>query len=189
MSDRLVWIDCEMTGLDLTKDALIEVAILVTDADLNILGDGVDMVIAPPATELPALLSGMADVVRRMHTASGLLTELATGIPLAEAQERALAYVLEHAPEPRQAHLAGNSVGFDRGFLARDMPALEQHLHYRIIDVTSIGELARRWYPQAGANTPKRTGNHRALGDIRDSLAELKYYREAIFVPQDGARS
>jgi len=186
MSDRLVWIDCEMTGLDLAKDALIEVAVLVTDADLNVLGDGVDVVIAPPADELPALLDGMVDVVRRMHTASGLLDELATGIPMAVAQERALAYVREYVPEPREAHLAGNSVGFDRGFLARDMPDLEQHLHHRIVDVTSVGELARRWYPHARANTPKRTGNHRALGDIRDSIAELRYYREAIFVPQPG---
>ena len=189
MSDRLVWIDCEMTGLDLTRDALIEVAVLVTDAELNVLGDGVDVVVAPPAEELPALLEGMVEVVREMHTSSGLLAELADGVPLAEAQERILAYVREHVPEPGRAQLAGNTVGTDRGFLARDMPELESHLHYRIVDVSSIKELARRWYPRAYFNAPKKTGNHRALGDIRDSIAELKYYRETIFVPQPGPDS
>ena len=189
MSDRLVWIDCEMTGLDLSRDALIEVAVLVTDSDLNVLGDGIDVVIAPPADELPGLLENMVEVVRAMHTASGLLEELAGGISMAEAQERILAYVREHVPEPRKAQLAGNSVGTDRGFLARDMPELEQHLHYRIVDVSSIKELARRWYPRVYFNSPKKTGNHRALGDIRDSIAELRYYREAIFVPQPGPDS
>jgi len=189
MSDRLVWIDCEMTGLDLDKDALIEVAVLVTDSELNVLGDGVDVVIAPPAGDLPGLLDGMVDVVREMHTASGLLEELAGGITMAEAQERVLAYVREHVPEAGKAQLAGNSVGTDRGFLARDMPELEQHLHYRIVDVSSIKELARRWYPRVYFNSPKKTGNHRALGDIRDSIAELRYYRDAIFVPQPGPDS
>jgi oligoribonuclease len=189
MSDRLVWIDCEMTGLDLDKDALIEVAVLVTDSELNVLGDGVDVVIAPPAEDLPGLLGGMVDVVREMHTASGLLVELASGITMAEAQERVLAYVREHVPEAGKAQLAGNSVGTDRGFLARDMPELEKHLHYRIVDVSSIKELARRWYPRVYFNSPKKTGNHRALGDIRDSIAELRYYREAIFVPQPGPDS
>lgn len=189
MSDRLVWIDCEMTGLDLTKDALIEVAVLVTDAELNVLGDGVDVVVAPPAEELPALLEGMVEVVRDMHTSSGLLAELADGVPLAEAEERILAYVREHVPDPGRAQLAGNTVGTDRGFLARDMPTLESHLHYRIVDVSSIKELARRWYPRAYFNAPKKTGNHRALGDIRDSIAELRYYRETIFVPQPGPDS
>jgi oligoribonuclease len=189
MSDRLVWIDCEMTGLDLDKDALIEVAVLVTDSELNVLGDGVDVVIAPPAEDLPGLLGGMVDVVREMHTASGLLVELASGITMAEAQERVLAYVREHVPEAGKAQLAGNSVGTDRGFLARDMPELEQHLHYRIVDVSSIKELARRWYPRVYFNSPKKTGNHRALGDIRDSIAELRYYRDAIFVPQPGPDS
>jgi oligoribonuclease len=189
MSDRLVWIDCEMTGLDLAKDALIEVAVLVTDAELNVLGDGVDVVVAPPAEELPALLEGMVEVVREMHTSSGLLAELADGVPLAEAEERILAYVREHVPDPGKAQLAGNTVGTDRGFLARDMPTLESHLHYRIVDVSSIKELARRWYPRAYFNAPKKTGNHRALGDIRDSIAELRYYRETIFVPQPGPDS
>jgi oligoribonuclease len=189
MSDRLVWIDCEMTGLDLEKDALIEVAVLVTDAELNVLGDGVDVVVAPPAAELPGLLDGMVDIVREMHTSSGLLTELARGIPMAEAEHRILEYVREHVPDPGRAQLAGNTVGTDRGFLARDMPTLEAHLHYRIVDVSSIKELARRWYPRAYFNAPKKTGNHRALGDIRDSIAELRYYRATIFVPQPGPDS
>ena len=189
MSDRLVWIDCEMTGLDLEKDALIEVAVLVTDAELNVLGEGVDVVIAPPAAELPALLDGMVEVVREMHTSSGLLAELADGVPMAEAERRVLEYVREHVPDSGRAQLAGNTVGTDRGFLARDMPTLEAHLHYRIVDVSSIKELARRWYPRAYFNAPKKTGNHRALGDIRDSIAELRYYRETIFVPAPGPDS
>jgi oligoribonuclease len=186
MSDRLVWIDCEMTGLDLTRDALIEVAVLVTDAELNVLGDGVDVVVAPPAEELPALLEGMVEVVRDMHTSSGLLAELADGVPLAEAEERILAYVREHVPDPGRAQLAGNTVGTDRGFLARDMPALEGHLHYRIVDVSSIKELSRRWFPRAYYNSPQKGGSHRALADIRESIAELRYYREAVFVEQPG---
>jgi oligoribonuclease len=189
MSDRLVWIDCEMTGLDLERDALIEVAVLVTDAELTVLGEGVDVVVAPPADRLPGLLEGMVEVVREMHTSSGLLAELDTGVPLAEAEERIMAYVREHVPDPGKAQLAGNTVGTDRGFLARDMPTLEAHLHYRIVDVSSIKELARRWYPRAYFNAPKKTGNHRALGDIRDSIAELRYYRETIFVPQPGPDS
>jgi oligoribonuclease len=189
MSERLVWIDCEMTGLDLVKDALIEVAVLVTDSELNVLGEGIDVVVAPPADLLPGLLTDMVEVVRQMHTTSGLLAELADGIPLAEAEQRILAYVKQHVPEAGKAQLAGNSVGTDRGFLARDMPELEQHLHYRIVDVSSIKELARRWYPRVYFNAPKKTGNHRALGDIRDSIAELRYYREAIFVPQPGPDS
>src|SRR4051794_39000587 len=189
MSDRLVWIDCEMTGLDLQKDALIEVAVLVTDSELNVLGDGIDVVVAPPADRLPGLLDDMVEVVREMHTASGLLEALSGGITMDEAEQRILAYVREHVPEAGKAQLAGNSVGTDRGFLARDMPELEQHLHYRIVDVSSIKELARRWYPRVYFNAPKKTGNHRALGDIRDSIAELRYYREAIFVPQPGPDS
>jgi oligoribonuclease len=189
VTDRLVWIDCEMTGLDLEKDALIEVAVLVTDAELNVLGEGVDVVIAPPAAELPALLDGMVEVVREMHTSSGLLAELSGGVPMAEAERRVLEYVRQHVPDPGRAQLAGNTVGTDRGFLARDMPTLEAHLHYRIVDVSSIKELARRWYPRAYFNAPKKTGNHRALGDIRDSIAELRYYRETIFVAAPGPDS
>ncbi|MFF2081116.1 oligoribonuclease [Kitasatospora sp. NPDC058162] len=182
MNDRLVWIDCEMTGLDLDRDALVEVAVLVTDSELNILGEGVDVIIRPPAEAL----ANMPEVVRTMHTSSGLLEELEQGVTLAEAEERVLAYVREHVPEAGKTPLCGNSVATDRGFLARDMPALEKHLHYRIVDVSSIKELARRWYPKAYYNSPPKGGNHRALADIRESIDELRYYREAVFVPQPG---
>ncbi|MFF7729688.1 oligoribonuclease [Streptomyces sp. NPDC008001] len=185
MNDRMVWIDCEMTGLSLSSDALIEVAALVTDSELNILGDGVDIVVRPPAEALVT----MPEVVRQMHTASGLLAELDQGTTLEDAEQQVLAYVREHVPEPGKAPLCGNSVGTDRGFLARDMPALESHLHYRIVDVSSVKELARRWYPRAYFSSPKKNGNHRALADIRESIAELRYYREAIFVPQPGPDS
>jgi oligoribonuclease len=183
--DRIVWIDCEMTGLDLGADALIEVAALVTDSELTVLGEGVDVVIRPPAETL----TRMRDVVRQMHTASGLLAELERGVALAEAQRTVMSYVRAWVPEPRRAPLAGNSVGTDRGFLARDMPELESHLHYRIIDVSSIKELARRWYPRAYFASPEKTGNHRALADIRESIRELRYYRAAVFVPRPGPDS
>jgi oligoribonuclease len=182
VNDRMVWIDCEMTGLSLETDALVEVAALVTDSELNILGEGVDIVVRPP----DEAVEGMPEVVRAMHTASGLLEELAQGVSLADAEAQVLAYVREHVPEAGRAPLCGNSVGTDRGFLARDMPALETHLHYRIVDVSSIKELARRWYPRAYYNSPKKAGNHRALADIRESIAELRFYREAVFVPQPG---
>ncbi len=182
MNDRMVWIDCEMTGLSLRHDALIEVAALVTDSELNVLGDGVDIVIAPPAEALET----MPEVVRAMHTSSGLLEELSGGTTMADAEARVLDYVRGFVKEPRKAPLCGNSVGTDRGFLARDMPTLEEHLHYRIVDVSSIKELSRRWYPRAYFNSPTKNGNHRALADIRESIAELRYYREAVFVPQPG---
>ncbi|MBD0734987.1 oligoribonuclease [Streptomyces sp. CBMA29] len=182
MNDRMVWIDCEMTGLSLAHDALIEVAALVTDSELNVLGDGVDVVIRPPDEALVT----MPDIVREMHTSSGLLEELPGGITLEEAEKIVLGYVREHVSEPRKAPLCGNSVSTDRGFLARDMGTLEQHLHYRIVDVSSVKELARRWYPRAYFNSPEKNGNHRALADIRESIAELRYYREAVFVPQPG---
>ncbi len=182
MNDRLVWIDCEMTGLDLSADALVEVAVLVTDYELNVLGAGVDLVIQPPA----GAVRRMVDVVRKMHTASGLLALLAGGVALAEAEQQVLAYVREHVPEPRKAPLAGNSVATDRAFLARDMPELESWLHYRIVDVSSIKELVRRWYPRVYYAAPVKAGNHRALGDIRDSIDELRYYRETVFVPLPG---
>ncbi len=185
MNDRLVWIDCEMTGLDLERDALIEVAALVTDSDLNVLGEGVDVVIKPPA----AALAQMKEFVRDMHTHSGLLEELEGGIDLDEAQRLVLDYVREHAPEANKAPLAGNTIGTDRGFLARDMPELEGHLHYRVVDVSSIKELVRRWYPRVYFQAPAKTGNHRALGDIRDSIEELKYYRATVFVPLPGPTS
>ena len=184
-NDRIVWIDCEMTGLDLERDALIEVAALVTDSDLTILGDGVDVVIA--CDEMA--LENMPNVVREMHTTRGLLAELADGVTLEKAQAMVMAYVREHVPDPRKAPLAGNTVGTDRGFLARDMPDLEQHLHYRIIDVSSIKELSRRWFPRAYFSAPKKGGGHRALADIRESINELKYYRQAVFVPAPGPDS
>ncbi|GCD45621.1 MULTISPECIES: oligoribonuclease [Streptomyces] len=185
MNDRMVWIDCEMTGLSLANDALIEVAALVTDSELNVLGDGVDIVIRPPAEALTT----MPEVVRQMHTSSGLLAELDSGTTLEDAQEQVLQYLKQHVPEPGRAPLCGNSVGTDRGFLLRDMPELESHLHYRIVDVSSVKELARRWYPRAYFNSPEKNGNHRALADIRESIAELRYYREAVFVPQPGPDS
>ncbi|WP_426567077.1 oligoribonuclease [Angustibacter sp. McL0619] len=174
-----------MTGLDLVRDALIEVAVLVTDSELEILGEGVDVVITCP----PESLETMPDVVRAMHTSSGLLDELANGVTMAEAQELVMSYVREHVPDAGKAPLAGNTVGTDRGFLARDMPELEQYLHYRIIDVSSIKELARRWYPRAYFNAPKKQGGHRALADIRESIQELRYYRAAVFVPEPGPDS
>jgi oligoribonuclease len=183
--DRIVWIDCEMTGLDLVADALVEVAALVTDSQLTVLGEGVDVVIKPP----PGTLEQMVTVVRTMHTASGLLEELEAGITLAEAQEAVLSYVRTWVPEKGKAPLAGNSVGTDRGFLARDMPDLESYLHYRIIDVSSIKELARRWYPRIYFASPAKSGGHRALADIRESIEELKYYREILFIQQPGPTS
>lgn len=182
MTDRLVWIDCEMTGLDLTTDALVEIACVVTDGELNALDDGVDVLIKPPAEAL----DGMRDVVREMHTASGLLAELPAGLTLAEAQDVVLSYVRQHVPESRKVPLCGNSIATDRGFLARDMPDLDGFLHYRMVDVSSIKELARRWYPRSYFASPEKHGGHRALADIRDSIRELRYYREAVFVPQPG---
>jgi oligoribonuclease len=182
VNDRLVWIDCEMTGLDLVNDALIEVAALVTDTELNVLGDGIDVVIRPPQDALDQML----DVVRTMHTTSGLLDELESGITLEEAEAQVLAYVRTHVPLARKAPLAGNTVYVDRGFLARDMPTLDEHLHYRLVDVSSIKELARRWFPRIYYAAPAKHGGHRALADIRESIEELKYYREALFVARPG---
>ena len=184
-NDRIVWIDCEMTGLSLTTDALIEVAALVTDFELNQLGDGIDLVIKPPAEALEQ----MVEFVRDMHTSSGLLDELAAGITMAEAEQQVLGYIREWVPDAAKAPLGGNTVGTDRAFLARDMPELEAHLHYRIIDVSSIKELSHRWYPRAYYNSPTKVGGHRALADIRESIAELRYYREAVFVAPPGPDS
>ena len=182
LTDRIVWIDCEMTGLSLENDALVEVAALVTDFELNILGDGVDVVIRPT----DEALAQMGDFVREMHTKSGLITELADGVTMEEAQRLVLDYVREWVPEPRKAPLGGNTVATDRGFLARDMPELEEHLHYRIVDVSSIKELSRRWFPRAYFAAPEKNGGHRALADIRESIAELRYYRAAVFVDPPG---
>ena len=185
MSDRLVWIDCEMTGLDLGADALIEVAALVTDFELNVLGEGVDVIVKPSQESLDQ----MVEFVRSMHEKSGLLDELAGGTMLADAEEQVLAYIHEHCPDGSRPPLAGNTVATDRAFLARDMPALESFLHYRIVDVSSIKELSRRWYPRAYFAAPTKRGNHRALADIQESIEELRYYREAVFVPQPGPDS
>ena len=186
MSDRLVWIDCEMTGLDLGSDLLIEVAALVTDSELNVLGDGVDVVIGASAEEL----SRMPEVVRDMHASSGLTDEvLASSVTLREAEEQVLAYIREWVPEARKAPLCGNSIATDRGFLTRDMAELDGWLHYRMVDVSSVKELARRWYPRAYFNAPKKGGGHRALADIRESVDELRYYRQVLFVPQPGPTS
>jgi oligoribonuclease len=182
MTDRLVWIDCEMTGLDLTSDALVEIACIVTDGELNALDGGVDVLIKPPAEALDS----MRDVVREMHTSSGLLTELPSGLTLAEAQDVVLGYIRQYVPESRKAPLCGNSIATDRGFLARDMPELDGFLHYRMVDVSSIKELARRWYPRTYFASPEKHGGHRALADIKDSIRELRYYRKAVFVPQPG---
>ncbi|PZR55174.1 oligoribonuclease [Xylanimonas oleitrophica] len=184
-NDRIVWIDCEMTGLDVRSDALVEVAAVVTDSELNVLGDGVDVLIAPPAEAL----EGMDDFVRDMHTRSGLLEELKTAGTMADAEKAVMEYVTEWVPDPRKAPLAGNSVGTDKMFLDRDMPQLVGHLHYRIIDVSSIKELARRWFPRVYFASPKKDGGHRALADILESIDELRYYREALFVPQPGPDS
>jgi oligoribonuclease len=179
---HLVWVDCEMTGLDIVHDALIELAVLVTDDELNVLGDGVDVVIKPP----DAALEQMDDFVRTMHTTSGLLDELAAGITLAEAEEQALAYIRQFVAEPRKAPMAGNSIATDRTFIARDLVTLDEFLHYRMVDVSSVKELARRWYPRAYFQAPAKHGGHRALADITESINELAYYRAAVFVPAPG---
>ncbi|HEY8374483.1 MAG TPA: oligoribonuclease [Pseudonocardiaceae bacterium] len=183
MNDRLVWIDCEMTGLDLAKDALIEIAALVTDADLNILGEGVDVVIH--ADE--AVLGSMPEVVRQMHARSGLTEEVRRStVTTAEAEQMVLDYIRKYVPEPRTAPLAGNSIATDRGFIARDMPQLDAHLHYRMVDVSSIKELCRRWFPRIYYAQPAKGLAHRALADIKESIRELAYYRRTAFVPQPG---
>ncbi len=184
-TDRIVWIDCEMTGLDIVNDALIEVAAIVTDSELNALDEGVSVVIKPSAEAL----AQMGELVTAMHTASGLLDELDAGTSMADAQATVLDYVRGHVATPRKAPLAGNSVGTDRMFIARDMPELEQFLHYRIIDVSSIKELSRRWYPRAYFQSPTKKGGHRALADIMESIRELRYYRQAVFVAQPGPDS
>jgi oligoribonuclease len=174
---HLVWIDCEMTGLSLENDALVEIAVLVTDSELNIIGEGIDLVIH--ATD--GQLAGMNDFVRAMHTSSGLIEEIPHGIEVQEAERQIMAYLNSVGVVAGKSPLAGNSVSVDRNFIARDMKTLADFLHYRTIDVSTIKELSRRWYPKAYFAAPAKTGNHRALGDIRDSIDELKYYRSAVF--------
>ncbi len=182
--NHMVWIDCEMTGLNVETDALIEVAAIVTDGELNQLGEGVSVVIKPPKKALDQMI----EFVHDMHVTSGLLPELDDGLTMADAQAEVLDYIKEHVPEGK-APLAGNTVGMDKVFLERDMPELSAWLHYRVIDVSSIKELARRWYPRAYFQSPEKTGGHRALGDIQDSIRELRYYREAVFVDSPGPDS
>ncbi|MBM9467178.1 oligoribonuclease [Nakamurella leprariae] len=186
MNDKLVWVDCEMTGLDLRKDALIEIAALVTDGELNLIGEGIDLVIHADDD----VLAGMPEVVEQMHARSGLTEEVrASTLTLADAQQQVLDWLRQYVPEPRTAPLAGNSIATDRGFLARDMPELDAHLHYRMIDVSSIKELARRWYPRVYYSQPPKGLAHRALADITESVRELAYYRETVFVPGPGPTS
>jgi oligoribonuclease len=181
-ADRLVWIDCEMTGLDPKFDEIVEIACIVTDAELNELDEGITLVVKPGEESF----AGMDDFVVNMHTVSGLIEEIPMGIALADAEQQVLAYVKTHVPEARKAPLAGSSVYVDRGFLANYMPELDAHLHYRLVDVSSVKELTRRWFPRVYFASPEKTGNHRALGDIRDSISELRFYRDAVFVPQPG---
>lgn len=184
-SDRLVWIDCEMTGLDLNSDELVEIAVVVTDFDLNILDPGLDIVIKPDASAL----ENMGDFVRNMHTSSGLIEEIPNGVSVAEAEFQVIEYLLRFVPEDQRAPLAGNSIGTDRAFLARYMPRLDKQLHYRNVDVSSIKELAHRWFPRAYFNAPAKDGGHRALADILESIRELAYYRKSVFVPDPGPTS
>jgi oligoribonuclease len=184
-SDLLVWIDCEMTGLDLTVDELVEIAVVITDFDLNPIDDGLSVVIKPS----DAALANMGEFVTTMHTTSGLIDEIPQGIDLAEAEFRVLQYVVDHIPDALKAPLAGNSIATDRAFLAKFMPRLDAHLHYRNVDVSSVKELARRWYPRAYFNAPSKDGGHRALADILESIRELAYYRSAVFVPLPGPTS
>jgi oligoribonuclease len=184
--DKLVWIDCEMTGLELNRDALIEIAVLITDADLNVIGDGLDIVIGCADD----VLDTMVPVVKQMHETSGLTEQVRRStVTLGQAEEQVLAYIKQYVPEPRTAPLCGNSIATDRGFIARDMPELDAHLHYRMIDVSSIKELARRWYPRVYFGQPPKGLAHRALADIHESVQELRYYRGTVFVPLPGPTS
>lgn len=184
-SDRLVWIDCEMTGLDLEVDELVEIAVVITDYDLNPVDAGIEIVIKPDASALEA----MSDFVRAMHTESGLIDQIPDGVSVAEAEYEVLEYVLKHVPDEQRAPLAGNSIGTDRAFISRYMPRLDAHLHYRNVDVSSIKELAKRWYPRVYFNAPAKDGGHRALADILESIRELQYYRRAVFVADPGPTS
>lgn len=185
VTDRLVWIDCEMTGLDLAVDELVEIAVVITDFDLKPVDEGISIVIKPDASAL----ANMGEFVTNMHQTSGLLEEIPNGVSLAEAEYETLEYILKHVPDQLKAPLAGNSIGTDRAFLAKFMPRVDAHLHYRNVDVSSIKELAKRWFPRVYFNAPSKNGGHRALADILESIRELDYYRHAVFVPQPGPTS
>ncbi|MCD2170044.1 MULTISPECIES: oligoribonuclease [Microbacterium] len=184
-NDRLVWIDCEMTGLDLAVDELVEIAVVITDFELNVLDPGFQIVIKPDASAL----ANMGEFVTEMHRSSGLLDEIPHGVSLADAEFQVLEYIQRFAPTEGKAPLAGNTIGTDRMFLAKYMPRVDRWLHYRNVDVSSIKELSRRWYPRAYFQAPKKNGGHRALADILESIRELAYYRAAVFVPQPGPTS
>ena len=184
--DRLVWVDCEMTGLDLRRDALIEIAALVTDSELRILDEGIDLVMTAPAE----LLDTMQPVVQEMHAKSGLSDAVrASAVTVAEAEQLVLEHLRTHVPDARTVPLCGNSIATDRAFLARDMPELDGFLHYRMVDVSSIKELCRRWYPRVYFSQPQKGLAHRALADIKESIRELRYYRQTVFVPLPGPTS
>ena len=185
MSDYIVWVDCEMTGLEVTVDEICEIGVVVTDGELNVLDPGLQLVIKPSAKAL----RNMGDFVRQMHTDSGLIQEIPKGISMAKAEKQVLEYIKQWVPEERTAPLAGNSIGTDRMFLNRQMPNLDKFLHYRNIDVSSLKELSRRWFPRVYFQLPKKTGNHRALADILESIQELRYYRKAILVEAPGPDS
>jgi len=184
-NDRLVWIDCEMTGLDLSVDELVEIAVVITDFELRPIDPGFQVVIRASETAI----ANMNDFVTNMHTSSGLIEEIPQGITLAEAQQQTLAYIKRFVPQERKAPLAGNTIGTDRMFLAKYMPQVDGWLHYRNVDVSSIKELSRRWYPRAFFHAPSKDGGHRALADILESIRELRYYREAVFVGEPGPSS
>jgi oligoribonuclease len=185
MTEYIVWADCEMTGLDIEKDEICEIAVIVTDDQLKPVDEGIQVVIKPSA----AAMANMGDFVRQMHTDSGLLSELESGVSIESAQEQVLAYLGKFITEPKTAPLAGNSIGTDRMFIIRQMPKLDAFLHYRNIDVSSLKELVRRWYPRVYFQLPKKVGSHRALADIRESIQELAYYRLAVLVPEPGPDS
>ena len=184
-TEYMVWIDCEMTGLDLTIDELVEVAVIITDSELNIVHPGFDIVINPS----PAALEHMGEFVTDMHTKSGLINEIPHGVSLADAQAQVLAYINEHVPENSKPPMAGNSIGTDQAFIDKYMPEVDERLHYRNIDVSSFKELARRWFPRVYFNTPNKDGGHRALADIRESIREMDYYRQVMLVPAPGPSS
>ena len=185
MTDYIVWADCEMTGLDIEKDEICEIAVIVTDDQLKQVDEGIQIVIKPSS----AAMANMGDFVRQMHTESGLLSELESGVSLESAQEQVLAYLANYITEPKTAPLAGNSIGTDRMFIIRQMPKLDAFLHYRNIDVSSLKELVRRWYPRVYFQLPKKNGSHRALADIRESIQELAYYRLSVLVTEPGPDS
>ena len=182
LPEYLVWIDCEMTGLNPDTECLVEIAAVVTDFDLNVLDEGIDLVIKPRLGTVEA----MGDYVRKMHTDSGLIREFASGIELADAEAQVLEYIKKYIPTAKTSPLAGNTIGTDRMFIAKYMPALDAHLHYRNIDVSTIKELSKRWYPRSYFQAPKKDGGHRALADILESIEELKYYRQTVFVEGPG---